>query len=129
MLKEVKDTKIGACIQSIFYDRWTEAAEVAFHALPFVDQHCSLLEAEELVVLVFRVRHEFLESFRLMLVILRLFNRTDLHACLDYLQWLQDQATNQPAESSVNEPGKRVSLHYFLVQCLLYLSRGGIQVV
>ena len=94
MLKEVKDTKIGACIQSIFYDRWTEAAEVAFQALPLVDQHRSLLEAEELVVLVFRVGHEFLESFRLMLVILRLFNGANLHACLDHLQRLQHQPTD-----------------------------------
>jgi len=64
-----------------------------------------------------------------MLVILRLFDRTDLHACLDHLQWLQHQATDQAAQSSVHEPGKCVSLHYFLVQCLLYFYRGCIQVV
>ena len=37
---------------------------------------------------VFRVGHEILESFRLMLVILRLFNSTYLHACLDQFQLL-----------------------------------------
>ena len=89
----MKDTKIGPCVQSIFYDRWTETTEVAFQTLPFVDQHCGLFEAEKFVVFVFSVLHELLESFRLMMVILRLFDRTDLHACLDYLKRLQHQAT------------------------------------
>ena len=64
-----------------------------------------------------------------MLVILRLFNGANLHACLDHLQWLQHQPTDQTAESSVHEPGKCVSFNYFIFQCLLYLYRGGIQVV
>ena len=64
-------------------------------------------------MLVFRLRHEFLEGFRLMVVILRLINWTDLHGGFYNLQGLQHYATQETTQSAINEAGDSVSLNWF----------------